>query len=125
LGSILSASISGNALTKQFTSSNEGLKFTANSGFAGTATADIQNNAINILGGSSAYAIQLVQSGSGTTNSKLVGNSATSNGGGTSTIRLEGTAGTLNNVNNSSTSANNNGMTYWPSGTINNIDQLP
>ena len=125
LGSILSASISGNTLTKQFTSSNEGLKFTANSGFAGTATADIQNNAINILGGSSAYAIQLVQSGSGTTNSKLVGNSATSNGGGTSTIRLERTAGTLNNVNNSSTSANNNGMTYSTSGTIDNINQLP
>ncbi len=125
LGSILSASISGNTLTKQFTSSNEGLKFTANSGFAGTSTVDIQNNAINILGGSSTYAIQLVQSGSGATNSNLVGNSATPNGGGTSTIRLERTAGTFNNVDNSSTSANNNGMTYSPSGTINNIDQLP
>ena len=125
LGSILTASITGNTLTKQFTSGNEGLKFTAATGFAGTSTLDIQNNGINILGSATAYAIQLLQSGSGTTNAKLLGNSATANGGGTSTIRLERTAGTLNNVNATSTSSNNSGMLYSTSGTVNSIDQLP
>ena len=125
LGSILTAAITGNTLTKQFTSSNEGLKFNAATGFAGTSTLDIQNNGINILGSATAYAIQLLQSGSGTTNARLLGNSATANGGGTSTIRLERTNGTLNNVNASSTSSNNNGMTYSTSGTVNSIDQLP
>jgi len=123
--SILTASITGNTLTKQFTSGNEGLKFDAKAGFAGTSTLDIQNNSINILGSATAYAVQLLQAGSGTTNAKLLGNSATANGGGTSTIRLERTAGTLNNVSASSTSSNNSGMTYSTSGTVNSIDQLP
>ena len=124
--SILAATISNNLLTKQFTGGNEGFKFTTASGFAGTSTLDIQNNIINILGSATAYAFQIVQSGSGTTNVNLLGNSAPLNGGGTSTIRLEPTLGTLNNVNNASTSTNNNGMTYPnPAGTVNSINQLP
>ena len=122
--SILAATISNNSLTKQFTSSNEGFKFTAAAGFAGTSTLDIQTNIINILGGATAFAFQIVQSGSGVTNANLYGNSATSNGGGTSTLRLERTLGTLNIVDLFSTT-NNNSMPYSTSGTINNINRLP
>jgi len=127
LDSILTATILNNSLTKQYTGGNEGFKFTASSGFAATSTLDIQNNIINILGTSAAYAFQIVQSGTGTTNVNLLGNSATTNGGvaSTSTIRLERTVGTLNSVNAASTSTNNNGMTYSTSGTVNSINQLP
>lgn len=127
LDSILTATILNNSLTKQYAGGNEGFKFTASSGFAATSTLDIQNNIIDILGNSTAYAFQIVQSGTGTTNVNLLGNSATTNSGfaSTSTIRLERTVGTLNSVNAASTSTNNNGMTYSTSGTVNSINQLP